>query len=83
MTERNIKKTLTAGFFAFLASLFFPQVTLKGCRQLEAAPLRLASRFCWGFGFFCCLFFTPWPLSQMLSLSKDFMERALAGKSSN
>lgn len=83
MTERNIKKTLTAGFFAFLASLFFPQVTLKGCRQSEAAPLRLSSRFFWGLGVFCCLFFTPWPLSQMLSLSKDFMEGALAGKSSN
>lgn len=48
MTERNIKQTLTAGFFAFLASLFLPQVTLKGCRQSQAAlrPLFL------GFGAF-------------------------------
>ena len=50
--ERNRKRALTAGFFAFLASLFLPQVTLKGCRRSEAAPPRLSSRFCWGLGFF-------------------------------
>lgn len=76
VAERNRKKTLTAGFFAFLASLFFPQVTLKGCRQADssAAPFLV---------FFSLLFFFLLFVFYTLALEPDTISvQGLYGASS-
>ena len=52
-TERNRRKTRPAGFLAFAASLFVPQVTLEGCRRSDSSTAPIPGPAVRGGGL-CC-----------------------------
>ena len=67
-TERNRRKTRPAGFLAFAASLFVPQVTLEGCRRSDSSTAPIPGPAVRGGGSVLC---TPTPPQPRVPISEE------------